>query len=80
MKWISLVLLVGVASAQHCPKIEIDSPVAFAPCPIPLSRRVKWTPPSRASRTTTALEMSRTPRKMRSSGPTDTLRALLWNR
>jgi hypothetical protein len=35
MKWLSLVLLVGMASAQHCPKIEIDKSSGFCTVPDP---------------------------------------------
>jgi hypothetical protein len=35
MKWLSLVLFVGMASAQHCPKIEIDKSSAFCTVPDP---------------------------------------------
>jgi hypothetical protein len=35
MKYLSLVLLVGMASAQHCPKIEIDKTSSFCTVPDP---------------------------------------------
>jgi hypothetical protein len=36
MKWLSLVLLVGMASAhQHCRKIDIDKSSGFCPVPDP---------------------------------------------
>lgn len=75
MRCLSLVLLVGMASAQHCRKMDIDKSSGFCTVPDPALTPGEMDPSLACVSKMTALAASRRSRRMQScGGPTDTRR------